>query len=102
MTAAEQRSGVVDLRARRGYRPDLVSLACRRVAAAREQAGLSAAAFAAALEPLLGWSPPASLVKTWESTVPPPGQVVIACEVLVSRIARPSSPPPATTPAYVP
>lgn len=79
---------VVDLRGRRGYRPDVESLACSKVATARKQTGLSVAAFAAALEPLLGWSPAADLVRTWESAVPPPGQVIIACEVLASRMTR--------------
>lgn len=78
---------VVDLRARRGYRPDVESLACSKVATARKQAGLSVEAFAAALEPILGWLPAPDLVRTWESTVAPPGQVVIACEVVMSRVA---------------
>lgn len=76
---------VVDLRARRGYRPDVESLACSKVATARKQAGLSIEAFAAALGPILGWLPAPDLVRTWESTVAPPGQVVIACEVVMSR-----------------
>jgi hypothetical protein len=84
----DERADVVDLRARRGYRPDVVSLACSKVATARKQARLSAGAFAAALEPLLGWLPTPDLVRTWESAVAPPGQVVIACEVLASRMAR--------------
>ena len=88
MTAVEQPPGVVDLRARRGYKPDVVSLACSKVAAAREQAGLSVAVFAAALEHLLGWLPAPDVVKAWESTVAPPGQVVIACEVIASRAAQ--------------
>jgi hypothetical protein len=79
---------VVDLRGRRRYRPDVESLACSKVATARKQAGLSVAAFAAALEPLLGWLPTPGLVRTWESAVPAPGEVVIACEVLASRMAR--------------
>jgi hypothetical protein len=82
---------VVDLRGRRGYRPDVESLACSKVAAARKQTGLSVAAFAAALEPLLGWPPAVDLVRTWECEVPPPGQVIVACEVLASRMARPES-----------
>jgi hypothetical protein len=88
VTAREQRPGVVDLRTRRGYRPDVVSLACGKVAAARERTGLSVAAFAGALGQLLGWPPTPELVKTWESTVAPPGQVVIACEVIASRLAQ--------------
>ena len=83
----DQPGDVVDLRARRGYRPNVESLACSRVAMARKQTGLSAVAFAAALEPLLGWPPTPDLVRTWECAVAPPGQVVIACEVLASRLA---------------
>jgi hypothetical protein len=85
----DKRAGeVVDLLARRGYRPDVESLACSKVATARKQAGLSVEAFAAALEPILGWLPAPDLVRTWESTVAPPGQVVIACEVVMSRVAE--------------
>jgi hypothetical protein len=87
MTTREQRPEVIDLRARRGYRPDVVSLACK-VAAARERTRLSVAEFAGTLEQLLGWPPTLELVKAWESTVAPPGQVVIACEVIASRMAQ--------------
>jgi hypothetical protein len=86
MTASDPPSNVTDLRFRRGYAPDLVSLACRKVASAREQAGLSVAAFAAELGQLLGWMPAPDLVMTWESTVAPPSHVVIACEVVASRL----------------
>ena len=48
---------------------------------------MSVHAFAAALSQLLGWSPDPDLVRTWESDVPPPGQVVIACEIIASRAA---------------
>jgi hypothetical protein len=86
MTGAEQAlPGVVGLRTRPGYQPDVDSLACSRVAAARERSGLPVPAFAAALHPLLGWLPSPSLVKAWESTVPPPGPVVVACEMLAAR-----------------
>ncbi len=88
MAAGEQPPGVVDLRARRGYKPDVAGLACSKVAATRKQTGLSVAAFAAALEPLLGWAPAPDLVRTWECDVPPPGQVVVACEVIASRTAQ--------------
>lgn len=86
MTGAQQRlPGVVGLRTRPGYQPDLISLACSKVAAARERSSLSEAGFAAALSPLLGWLPSPSLVRAWESTVPPPGPVVMACELLSAR-----------------
>jgi hypothetical protein len=88
MTDGGPPDNVTDLWSRRGYAPDLFSLACRKVASAREQAGLSAAAFAAELAQLLGWMPAPDLVKTWESTVAPPSHVVIACEVVASRMAQ--------------
>jgi hypothetical protein len=94
MTASDRRSGVSDLRARPRYRPDVVGLACARVAAARERAGLPVAEFASALEPLLGWAPDAGLVKAWESAVDPPGHIVIACEVIASRPPRAGGIPP--------
>jgi len=92
MMAGEQVSGVVGLSTRRDYRPDVVSLACARVAAAREHAGLSVAGFAAALGQLLGWPVTERLVRAWESAVAPPGQVVIACELVTARIERESKP----------
>jgi hypothetical protein len=71
------------------YRPDVVSLACSRVAAARKQSGLSADAFAAALGRLLGWAPHADLLRAWETTVAPPGHIVIACEIVAgSKVPR--------------
>jgi hypothetical protein len=76
---------LVDLGALRGYKPDVVGLACSKVAAAMKSTGLQVAAFAAALEDLLGWRPEPDMIRAWQSTVPPPGQVVMACEVLVSR-----------------
>jgi hypothetical protein len=85
VTVSEQRCDVAELRARRRYRPDMVGLACARVAEAREHARMSVPAFAAALGQLLGWSPDPDLIRAWESNVAPPGQVVIACEVLTSR-----------------
>ena len=88
MTDSGPPDNVTDLRSRRGYAPDLVSLACRKVASAREQAHLSVTEFAAELGQLLGWLPAPDLVRTWESTVAPPSHVVIACEVVASREAQ--------------
>src|ERR1700757_2102176 len=87
MSADGTPGNVTALHSRRRYAPDVVSLACRKVAAAREQAGLSVEAFAAELAPLLGWTPPPEVVKAWESTVDAPGRVVIACEVVATRTA---------------
>jgi hypothetical protein len=80
---------VVQLSSRREYRPDVVSLACSRVTAARKQSGLSAEAFAAALGHLLGWAPSPDLLKAWETGVSPPGHIVIASEIVAgAKIPR--------------
>ena len=68
MTSVQARRRRRPSRTLRCYRPDVVSLACSKVAAARKQTGLPVAAFAAALEPLLGWSP-----------APDPGQDMGVC-----------------------
>src|SRR5712691_127539 len=99
MAADRPPSNVADLRKRKGYRPDVVSLACSRVAGARKQSGLSVVEFAAALEPLLGWMPTPGLVRTWESAVAPPGHVVIACEVVAGSGASDGSGQPAAAEA---
>jgi hypothetical protein len=88
MSADGTPGNVTALRSRRRYAPDVVSLACGKVAAAREQTGLSVEAFAAELAPLLGgWTPPPEVVRAWESTVDAPGRVVIVCEVVATRTA---------------
>src|SRR5216684_198165 len=92
MTASRLPPSVVDLSSRREYRPDVVSLACSKFAHARERAGLTVTGFAAALEPLLGWLPTPDLVRIWESAIAPPGQVIIAADVVASRI-RPAGRP---------
>src|SRR5262245_19005639 len=80
-------SNLIDLRVHRRYQPDVVSLACRRVAAARHQAGLTRAGFAAALEPMIGWLPPSELISRWETAIDPPGRVVVAAEVISPPVA---------------
>jgi hypothetical protein len=69
---------VVGLVQRRGYRPDLAALARHQVANAREKLGLTPDQFADRLTPLLGWSPTAAVVESWEAQVTPPGDVVLA------------------------
>lgn len=78
---------VTSLYSRARYVPDVTNLACSRMAAARRQSGLSVAAFGIALEPLLGWLPDPELIEVWESTVEPPGQVMVAAEVIASHHA---------------
>lgn len=77
--APSQRSGeVIDLRTRRSYRPHLGSVACQQVGSARRRIGLSASEFAEVLTPLLGWTPSAETIQSWETNVVPPGDVLLA------------------------
>jgi hypothetical protein len=85
LTYNGKQGNVTDLRSRRGYAPDLVGLACSKVASARQQSGLSAEEFAAELGRQLGWIPTLDILGRWETTVDPPSRVVIACEIIASR-----------------
>jgi hypothetical protein len=103
MTSTRNPSGIIDLAAHPAYKPDVASLTCQRVAAARRQAGLTRAAFAAALQSLLRWTPPVTeeLIKAWETTAPPPGQVIVAGEVIAARAGGASAESaPETVPAH--
>src|SRR5579875_3047754 len=79
-------SKLVDLNSHAKYRPDVVGLACGRVASARARLGLSREDFAKALAHLLNWAPSADVIEMWEKcAAPPPGDVVAASDVLASR-----------------
>lgn len=84
MTGDKELAQIIPFPRRPARRPDPGSLASQRIATAREQSGLSYAAFTGALQSLLKWTPPitAELVKMWETVVSPPGQVITACEIL--------------------
>jgi DNA-binding transcriptional regulator YiaG len=70
---------VVSLTAHRSYQPDYKNLACARIRAAREQLGLDHDEFAEYLGNQLGRKVSAQLVKRWEQSNIPPGDVLIAC-----------------------
>lgn len=75
-----QPAEVVSLAGRR--RADLGAIASGHVAAARAEAGLDLAAFAARLGSLLTWLPTAEVVMRWEQDTIPPGDVVLACAAI--------------------
>jgi Domain of unknown function (DUF5919) len=72
---------VIDLRTRLGYRLDLASLARDQITQAREHLQLDAAAFADVLATLLGWTPTAEMIDSWETTTAPPGDVLVAASI---------------------
>ena len=76
---------VVDLYSRREHDPGVTGRACRRLAAARAQAGMTEQDFAAALRPLIGWLPTPGRIATWETRVAAPGDVLVASDLVASR-----------------
>jgi hypothetical protein len=74
----QRASNVVNLHGHAGYKPDLATLARAQVSSARERLGLTHDEFAELLAPLLGWTPSAEVVESWETAVVPPGDVVLA------------------------
>ncbi|QLQ39499.1 DUF5919 domain-containing protein [Micromonospora robiginosa] len=61
---------------------DLATIARQRLADTRRSAGLSPDAFASVLGGVLGWTPRAEAVAGWETTDTPPGDVLLALDVL--------------------
>lgn len=76
---------VVSLHGRTSYRPDLGRLARNQLAAARAAKGLPSSEFAALLATMLGWPVGAEQVEAWESNAVPPGDVLVAAELLVRQ-----------------
>jgi len=74
-------SEVIELRGRRGYHPDLTTIACRRMADARRRSGLTVDDFADALSDSLDWDVTPQTVRAWETTTSPPGDVLLAADL---------------------
>ncbi len=73
-----ERSQVVDLRTRSTYQPDCASLARNRLVMTRNSLGYTHGEFAALLTQIVGWPVSPEAVEAWETTVVPPGDVLIA------------------------
>ncbi len=81
----EPQADVIDLAARGRFKPDVGKLACRRLASVRQRLGWTRAQLAAALDEVVGWKVPAEIVESWETDAVPPGDVLIAADLLVQR-----------------
>jgi hypothetical protein len=88
MVPQETDGRIVQLAGRKAYRPDLGALAREQVAQARLALGLTPAEFAEMLGPLLGWSPTAETVESWETNAVPPGDVMVAAELATASRPR--------------
>ncbi|MGW4791178.1 helix-turn-helix domain-containing protein [Nonomuraea sp. NPDC004297] len=71
-------SKVIDLRTRSTYQPDCAMLARNRLLLARNSLGLSHNEFADLLTPMVGWPVTPDAIEAWETTLVPPGDVLIA------------------------
>lgn len=84
---------LIDLRSRLDYRPDASTLARERLASIRARLNMSQAEFAKALSPFIGWTPPPEAIDSWEEVTVPPGDVLIAAELLQGDAPEDSSLP---------
>jgi Domain of unknown function (DUF5919) len=76
---------IVDLMGRLGAAPDLGEMARSRVASAQQRLALSDDEFAAELDRMVDWDVSPEAVKTWTTKTTPPGDIVVAAELLVLR-----------------
>src|ERR1043165_2269700 len=76
---------VVDLTDFSRFKPDVAKLASGRLAAARQRLGWSQAEFASALEGLVNWKVSAEIIDAWETQTTPPGDGLVAAELLMQR-----------------
>jgi hypothetical protein len=65
---------------------DCREIASGRVSAAREHMGMDEGEFADALGEILEWFPTPQAVKGWERRATPPGDVLVACEILTGTL----------------
>ena len=79
---------VIELRQRSGYRPDLGSLARAQVHQARQARELDHDEFADQLTSMLGWTVTADVVQAWETTSVPPGDVLVAANLIAHAPGR--------------
>jgi hypothetical protein len=98
--ADRERSNLIDIRSRLDSRPDASSLARQRLASIRIRLNQTHAQFAKSLSTLIGWTPPPEAIDSWETVTVPPGDVIVAAELLGSD--APGDPAlPGSTPGSV-
>ncbi len=77
--------GVIELGGFSKFRPDVGELARRQLASARRRLGMSYAEMATALGAMVNWQVSAQAVERWETDAVPPGDILIAADLLVQR-----------------
>lgn len=87
MGNGNESSSVVSLHGRASYRPDLSELARNQIAAARRAKNLSLEEFAGFLSTMLDWNVTPEALESWETTATPPGDALVAAELIVRQTA---------------
>lgn len=87
---------LIDLRSRLDYRPDASTLARNKLSSIRARLNMSQAEFSKAISSFVGWTPPPEAIDSWEEVTVPPGDVLIAAELLQDEAPEDSSLPGVT------
>lgn len=87
MESSSKTGTVVSMHGRASYRPDLGALARNQLAAARAARGLQLAEFADLLSTMLDWTVSPEALESWETSATPPGDVLVAAELMVRQSA---------------
>jgi Domain of unknown function (DUF5919) len=83
----DDRDPIIDLIGRLGVVPDLGEMARNRVSSAQQRLGMSIEEFAAELNRMVDWEVSAEAARSWTTQITPPGDIVVAAELLVLRVS---------------
>jgi hypothetical protein len=75
---------IIDL-ASLGFMPDMGEMARNRISSAQQRLGITVEEFAAALDRMVEWDVSPEAVKSWTSVATPPGDIIIASDLLVQH-----------------
>ena len=76
---------IIDLTSHASFRLDLGEHARRRLASAQHRLGMTLEDFAATLNEMVEWEVSAEVVNSWTKDITPPGDVLLAADLLVRR-----------------
>ncbi len=79
---------VINLEGHLAFRPDIGELARRRVASAQQRLAITTEEFARQLDDMVDWDVSPEVLERWTTSHTPPGDVLIAADLLVQRGSR--------------
>ena len=80
-------SPIIDL-ASLGFMPDMGEMARNRISSAQQRLGMTTEEFAAALDRMVDWEVTPEAVRSWMTVTTPPGDIIIAADLLVQHGSR--------------